>query len=352
MSETHGSVGSSLPSRVIGFMFIMLISGALNTLLMKFMVVQSVPTGPGAQADIFDHPYFQSLLMMIGEFLCLIVFWVSRDTTVNTENVPKHIFAVACLFDWIATTLVNMAYVLIAASVVQMTRGAVVIFTCLFSVMFLGRKQHQYHLVGVFLVFLGITLVSMSSLVSGPTSTSSAGPVHQKLLGIGLCIAAQVFQATMLVYEENIMSKYTIPPLLVVGMEGTFGFLFGVVLLVAVSFLNIEHPDAALYQMTHSTPLLCAAVGSIFSIAFFNFSGVTVTKHASATARSTIDVSRTVLIWVVELAMGWNSFSKLQLLGFIILAIGTMVYNRLIIIKSLEPKAETASIIKRRSEVP
>jgi hypothetical protein len=206
--------------------------------------------------------------------------------------------------------------------------------------------------VGVLLVFLGITLVSLSSLISEPTSTASAGSVHAKLLGIGLCIAAQVFQATMLVYEENIMSKYTVPPLLVVGMEGFFGILFGVVLLAALSFLNLEKPDAALYQLTHSKPLLCAAVGSIFSIAFFNFSGVTVTKHASATARSTIDVSRTVLIWIVELAMGWNAFSKLQLLGFVILAVGTMVYNRLIIITSLEPKPETASIIKRRPVEP
>jgi len=350
MSALYGSPGG-LPANVLFFMFVMLISGALNTLLMKFMVVQAVPTGPGATADIFDHPYFQSMLMMIGEFLCLIACWASRDSAVNTQNVPKHIFAVACSFDWMATTLVNMAYVLIAASVVQMTRGAIVIFTCLFSVMFLGRKQHGYHLAGVSLVFIGITLVSLSSLLSGPAS-SSGSSLQAKLLGIGLCVAAQVFQATMLVYEENILSKYTVPPLMVVGMEGTFGMIFGVILLTILNFFNIEKPAVAIYQLSHSTPLLCAAVGSIFSIAFFNFSGVTVTKHASATARSTIDVSRTVLIWAVELAMGWNTFSSLQLLGFIVLALGTMVYNRLIVIDSLEPTTEEVCIAKSHPVEP
>merc|ERR1719327_115469 len=94
--------------------------------------------------------------------------------------------------------------------------------------------------------------------------------------------------------------------------------------------MRIENTQGALYQITHSTPLLCAVIGSIFSIAFFNFSGVTVTQKASAVSRSTIDVSRTILIWAVELGMGWNSFNMLQLAGFFILAIGTMIYNRLI----------------------
>merc|ERR1719262_1999698 len=86
---------------VMWFMLIMLISGACNTLLMKFMVMQKVPTGPGQAADGFDQPYFQTLLMMVGEFLCLIAYYArGRDQNVDMDNVPKSIFAFACLFDW------------------------------------------------------------------------------------------------------------------------------------------------------------------------------------------------------------------------------------------------------------
>merc|ERR1719146_594514 len=140
----------------------------------------------------------------------------------------------------------------------------------------------------------------------------------------------------MIVFEEKIMSKYTVPPLLVVGMEGTFGIIFGLTLLTFLNAMHIENTQGAIYQISHSNPLLYAVIGSIFSIAFFNFSGVTVTQKASAVARSTIDVSRTISIWAVELSLGWNQFNMLQLAGFFVLALGTMIYNRLITFSVLD----------------
>jgi len=334
------------------FMLIMLISGSCNTLLMKFMVMQKVPMAAGAPGEGFEQPYFQTLLMMVGEFLCLIAYYAKgRDQNLNFAEVPKSVFACACLFDWTATTLVNMAYICIPASVVQMTRGSMVVFTCLISVVFLGRRQHKYHIFGVALVAVGITLVSLSTFIN-PAHIDDASSVSNatKLFGIGLCLSAQIFQASMIVFEEKIMSKYTVPPLLVVGMEGMFGILFGVVLLCGLNAMHIENTPGALYQVTHSKPLLMAVIGSIFSIAFFNFSGVTVTQKASAVSRSTIDVSRTIIIWAVELAMGWNTFNALQFCGFVFVALGTMIYNRLIVLNFLDaPSAgELAAILKGR----
>merc|ERR1719388_663214 len=138
-------------------MIIMLISGTANTLLMKFQVMQQVPGAPGGAAVEFDHPFFQTLLMMIGELLCLFVFFATREKQDKPSSSSSWIFLIPCMCDWTATTLVNAAYVFVPASVVQMTRGAIVIFACAFSYAFLGRKQHAYHLAGVFLVFIGIT---------------------------------------------------------------------------------------------------------------------------------------------------------------------------------------------------
>merc|ERR1719408_1066449 len=161
--------------------------------------MQKVPTSAGGEGEGFDQPYFQTLLMMVGEFLCLIAYYAKgKDQNLNFDEVPKSIFAVACLFDWTATTLVNMAYVCIPASVVQMTRGAIVIFTCILSVFFLGRRQYRYHITGVGLVALGITLVSLSTFFnpSHGVSTSSVATVsaYTKIFGISLCLGAQVFQ--------------------------------------------------------------------------------------------------------------------------------------------------------------
>merc|ERR1719253_1753565 len=258
------------------FMMIMLFSGALNTILMKFMVMQKVPESAGGVGTGFDQPYFQTLLMMVGEFLCLIAYYTAGgDQNLNFSEVPKSIFAVACLFDWTATTLVNMAYMCLPASIIQMTRGAIVIFTCLLSVLWLGRRQYRYHIAGVALVAVGITLVSLSTFINPVHHAPSADTISNsvKLFGIGLCLSAQIFQASMIVYEEKIMSKYTVPPLLVVGMEGTFGIIFGVTLLCFLNFMHWENTPGAIYQIGHSKPLLIAVIGSIFSIAFFNFSG-------------------------------------------------------------------------------
>lgn len=350
-------MSTSIPGGMGGLtvmVLIMLISGSCNTLLMKFMVIQQVPLGLGAPSTGFDHPYFQSLLMMIGEFLCLIAYWTNRkpaEDQVAAGKVPLHIFGVACLFDWTATTLVNMAYGVIAASVVQMTRGAIVIFTCVFSVAFLGRRQYAYHLFGVALVFLGITLVSLSTFTN-PSQVTGAPVSHSaQIFGISLCLGAQIFQASMLVYEEKIMSKYTVAPLQVVGLEGTFGILFGIILLSVLNATHVESTPQAVYQMTHSKPLLLAIIASIFSIAFFNFAGVTVTQRASAVARSTIDVSRTIIIWAVEMMLGWNTFNSLQFVGFVVLAFGTLIYNHIIVIKALEPGPEASALKSLNPEI-
>merc|ERR1719181_2580967 len=109
-------------------------------------------------------------------------------------------------------------------------------------------------------------------------------------------------------------------------MEGLFGLGIGMILLGIVNLLGMESTPAAFYQITSSRLLLLVIIASIFSIMIFNFSGVTVTQKASATARSTLDVSRTIIIWMVELAVGWNQFNWLQLMGFACVALGTLIY--------------------------
>ena len=65
----------------------------------------------------------------------------------------------------------------------------------------------------------------------------------------------------------------------------------------------IENSRFAFTQLGDNYWLILQSIGIIISIAFFNAFGVGVTKHASAPQRSTIDTSRTVLIWVVFLAV-------------------------------------------------
>ena len=78
------------------------------------------------------------------------------------------------------------------------------------------------------------------------------------------------------------------------------------------------------------------AIGIIISISGFNACGVAITKYASAAQRSTVDTCRTLLIWVMALLLGQEhlcgGLSVGQVGGFIILIVGTLVYNEIVVV--------------------
>lgn len=63
-------------------------------------------------------------------------------------------------------------------------------------------------------------------------------------------------------------------------------------------------------------------LGNIFSIAFFNFSGVSVTKELSSTTRMVLDNCRTVIIYIISATVFRAPFHALDILGLILLIIG------------------------------
>ena len=110
--------------------------------------------------------------------------------------------------------------------------------------------------------------------------------------------------AVQFVVEEKIMSQYSVAPLVAVGFEGFFGALT----IVLVAPLLYTFRDSSPFfdlprgwrQMTGNPKVLAAGGAIALSIAAFNFCGLSVTRHISATARSVIDNIRT-------LAMFWKS---------------------------------------------
>jgi hypothetical protein len=72
-------------------------------------------------------------------------------------------------------------------------------------------------------------------------------------------------------------------------------------------------------------------LGTIISISFFNFAGISVTKQISATTRTVLDSVRTFIIWIFSLSIGWQKFSPIQMAGFFVLILGMFLYNNVII---------------------
>jgi hypothetical protein len=168
----------------------------------------------------------------------------------------------------------------------------------------------------------------------------------------------------MFIIEEKLLADYYLDPLKIVGLEGVWGVLFYAILLPIFNVIPcdidnlcnngyLENTLVAFKDFGNNPILIVLSIGVCFSIAFFNALGVAVTKHASAAQRSTIDTSRTVLIWIFFMAIPIYSiylehFKILQLFGFIFLVIGTLVYNEIVIIPFLGFDKNTKDAIKRR----
>jgi hypothetical protein len=107
------------------------------------------------------------------------------------------------------------------------------------------------------------------------------------------------------VYEEKILVNYDVNPLLAVGWEGLFGFSMLSILLVPFGYWKVgdywshgpngyfeDALDAFAQLRNNGNNVLIWFICTIFSIGFFNFAGMLVTKKMSATTRTVLDSVR------------------------------------------------------------
>ncbi len=266
------------------------------------------------------------------------------------------LFWTPALCDIIGTSLMNVGLLFTPVSIYQMTRGALVLWVGVFSVIFLRRHLFLFQWLCLVIVMLGISIVGLSgTLLTGkqaegggqeetkPSDDGGLPPATRALLGVFLILFAQLFTASQFVLEEKIMSRYTVEPLLAVGYEGAFGFVTTLVGMILLHFFIGQTDDgrggpfdiySGWHQIISIPKIRYSSVAIAFSIALFNFFGLSVTRAVSATARSTIDTCRTLGIWVTSLLLGWEIFmpltGTLQTIGFALLVYGTVTFNGII----------------------
>ncbi len=159
--------------------------------------------------------------------------------------------------DIAGTTLMNVGLLFVAASIYQMTRGALVLFVGVFSVVFLARRLRLYQWSALVLVMLGVAVVGLAGAVfrdhkATPSSSIAASAVSvtntlhstatkqpatlRTIIGILLIAGAQIFTAAQFVLEEWILEHYALEPLKVVGWEGVFGLSLTIVGMIGMHF--------------------------------------------------------------------------------------------------------------------
>lgn len=348
-------------------MGLMVITGTLNTIFLKLQnkAYEKILDAP------FNHPWFQSILMFIGEFYCAIM-WIfmkksikekeeekrivnPKSTYLSLPDPPPWVFLISCLCDLIGSTLLNFALLNMAGSVFQMLRGGIIVVTCVFMIIFLKKYPKNFEWLGVGIVFIGVFLVGLASQLDKSTKTEETNP-----LGIIMLLISLLFQGFQFIYQEKILTKYRTHPMQLVAWEGTWGLISFLILLPIFQFIPCDFkgkedfcsPDGngsyvlesttfAFKQMFEELPIFFYTIGQTFSICGFNFFGIMLVKYANAATRAVMDSTRTVLVWIffllVPMANGnvLEHFLVLQLIGFLVLLFGQVIYNGLIVIPFL-----------------
>jgi len=114
----------------------------------------NIPTKPFADAEVLEH---------------------EREPLTGWR---VTILALPAICDILGTTLMNAGLLFVAASIYQMTRGALVLFVGLFSVIFLRRHLGGWKWASLFIVVAGVALSAWR------VSLRRAFPTYQATTGL------------------------------------------------------------------------------------------------------------------------------------------------------------------------
>jgi drug/metabolite transporter (DMT)-like permease len=374
-------------------MGLMVLTGSINTIANKLQNLTSSLGQP------YNHVWFITFCMFFGEIFCIIVYMIqssteSKETPLveeeghgdgkKEEELPEATpvtLIIPALCDFFGSTIMTFGLTLMAGSVYQMFRGSLILFTALFSVVFLKNKLYRHHYLALVLVISGLLIVGLSSILfthTLPDTCPKAGDSQTSVWGIILVIVAQLFSATQFIVEEKFMKNYKCHPLKAVGWEGIWGASLYLILLIIFQFIpcdatlpispitkticshddndewKLENTVFAFRQMGDNGALLFFVILYVCSIAVFNFVGISVTKYASSPARAVVDTVRTIFVWIFFLMPFINecdreSFNWLQLVGFVVLVLGTVVYNEVLVLPFAGFNEYTKEALKGKS---
>ena len=169
-------------------------------------------------------------------------------------RVWQPILLVPTFLDLLGTSFGGIGLVYCAPSIWQMLRGSIIIFTGLLSWIFLKRPLKSYQIFAICFTMIGLVAVGCSSYLdsldqaeksssnsdSSLESSSSNGPESPGMVILGICfiLLGQFVAACQMVVEETLLKKRNLAAMHIVGMEGSFGFILMLILVLPILSIN------------------------------------------------------------------------------------------------------------------
>jgi drug/metabolite transporter (DMT)-like permease len=359
---------------------LMVVTGSINTIFNK--ILQKLDT----LGQLFEgHHWIITYGMFCGELVSIFFYAyvvIQRKKNLNQqklieaqeneeegETLPQQpseeekkippvptnlIFAITAACDLLATTINTFGLTYLTTSMFQMMRGLELFFVCLWSKIFLKNPIYRHAVLGIGSLIFGLGLVGLNAVIFDDKKVAK-----DPVIGIILLCTSQFFSSTEYVFQEKFIKHYDVHPFQLVGFEGLWGVIMYTVLLVifqnvscrgwSESFkkgicsidddgnYHIEDTKFALRQMWNRKAILIVYIFYVVSIALYNIVGINLTKLVSSTARAVVDTVRTVFIWLFFLFIHpvdgtEEKFHPLQLVGFLFVVFGALVYNEILVL--------------------
>ena len=361
---------------------LMIITGSTNTIFNK--IIQNLY---GKEEKFQQHHWFITFGMFVGELFSIfyyifIIFRRKKDTENENRSeddeqkngeekvkkipVPTNfIFSISALCDLLGSTLNTFGLTYLTSSIYQMLRGFELFFICLLSKVILKNEIYRHHYLGIATLVLGLSIVGVISILN---EKEEQNEVKEPIAGIILLFLGQFFNSIQYIIQEKFIKKYIIHPSQLVGFEGLWGFIMYIILLIVFQNIScddwsrelregicfshkvnmtyiknsknesyIEDSKFALEQMWDNKSLLILYIFFVVSIALYNLVGIKLTKLVSSIHRVVVDEARIVFIWIFFINFNkvdgtQEEFHYLQLVGYIFIVLGTIIYNEILVI--------------------
>ena len=370
-------------------MLLMIVTGSTNVIFNKCM--QKLV---GLNIIFEQHHWLITFGMFVGELFSLTIYIyivIKRKKRESSENndkvddeqqneeddngirppVPTNlIFSFTALCDLLASTLFTFGLTYLTSSMFQMMKTFQLFFVCLMSKAILKKEIYRHQYLGVGTLILGLFLVGLNSIFEDNEQVAK-----NPIVGIILTLLGLFFYSIENIIQEKFMNKYQIHPSQLVGFEGLWGTIMYTCLLIAFQYIScdgwndvikegicfkndknkayIEDSIFAFMQMWDNKTLLILYIFFIISVALYNLVGIKLTKLVSSTARVVVDEVRAVFIWLFFMIFNpvkgtEEEFHYLQLIGYIFLVLGTIIYNEILVISFCNLDYYTRDKIKER----
>eukprot|EP01053_Blabericola_migrator_P003435 Blabericola_migrator_1__3434@NODE_200_length_11466_cov_45_966751_g172_i0_p3_GENE_NODE_200_length_11466_cov_45_966751_g172_i0NODE_200_length_11466_cov_45_966751_g172_i0_p3_ORF_typecomplete_len337_score68_84SLC35F/PF06027_12/1_1e22Nuc_sug_transp/PF04142_15/1_5e17CRTlike/PF08627_10/3_1e17TPT/PF03151_16/7_7e13PUNUT/PF16913_5/3_3e11UAA/PF08449_11/6e10Mg_trans_NIPA/PF05653_14/0_00047EamA/PF00892_20/1_2e04EamA/PF00892_20/0_00078EamA/PF00892_20/1_2e03MENTAL/PF10457_9/0_2MENTAL/PF10457_9/5_1e02_NODE_200_ len=250
---------------------------------------------------------------------------VHKESLLKPES-GYAIWIIPALLEFAAGWFCNLAMSITYASTVLMLRTFNTAVVAFITTVWLKTPLKAHHWYGVIIVTLGTCIAALFAiLVEDPDTPYTRADSY---LGAVAALVSCVFSSLKVCCEEKFLKDYRLAPFKAAGIQGIYQVVVaGAMLIFSWNSLPVK---AATYQLRHSSQLQKVAWIFVSMIFLFNASLIVIAKLSTSLLRTVLEVFRTVLVYLMELQIGWSTFHYLDLTSVITSTLGLLVYINVI----------------------